>query len=300
LILDCEMPVMNGLEALRVIMSECPLPVFMFSSLTREGAEVTIKALEYGAIDFMLKPTAGAHGLDEVIDDLVHKTEMVVLKWRFSHLARTKGVVRPRPEAVVTKGPKEIRRRKIELIAMGSSTGGVQAAMEVVPKLPENTKPIVWVQHMPPNFTKSFADRLNSVSKMHVKEAEDNEIIQDGTCYLGKGGYQLRVIKTGANYRVKVAGTDKVGGFCPACNVLFDSVTEYFHENVIGVIMTGMGDDGTKGLVKMHGQGGFVIGQSESSCVVYGMPAAAYNAGAVDVEVDLKEIWETIGKVGGY
>lgn len=311
LILDVEMPVMNGLEALRTIMKESPLPVFMFSSLTREGATVTIKALEYGAVDFLLKPLGGAHSLGDVADELIAKIKMVAQKSFYKRLGPGTGqgaVATPRVPgsgAPSTAAPVErparapLSRRTIELIAMGSSTGGVQAALEVVPLLAKESKPIVWVQHMPANFTKSFANRLDGVSKMRVKEAENGDIVENGVCYLAAGGVQMRLQQIGGKYKLVLNGTEKVSGHCPSCNVLFDSVAQYFSSNVLGVILTGMGDDGTEGLKKMHDKGAYVIGQNEASCVVYGMPRAAYQAGAVDIELDIKSIADGISKVTG-
>lgn len=305
LILDCEMPVMNGLDALRIIMRENPLPVFMFSSLTWEGASVTIKALEAGAVDFMLKPTGGAHNLEEVAEDLVQKIKFIVMKSRFAGIrkgdAELPGKQAPAAAAPTAKSDfsEVLPRKTIDLIAMGSSTGGVHAAGEIIPKLPANMKPIVWVQHMPPNFTKSFAERLNSISKMKVVEAKDGDQVVSGTCYLAPGGIQMRVVRTPSRTILKVAGNDKVSGHCPSCNVLFGSVSEHYRENALGIILTGMGDDGTEGLIKMHDKGSYVIAQSEDSCVVYGMPKAAFLRGAVDIHLDLMKIAEGMGRITG-
>jgi len=307
LILDCEMPVMNGLDALRIIMKDNPLPVFMFSSLTWEGAAVTIKALEAGAVDFMLKPTGGAHNLEEVAEDLVQKIKFIVMKSRFAGIRKGDGSapadashkVQGAAAAQKPEFTETLPRRAIDLIAMGSSTGGVHAAGEIIPKLPANMKPIVWVQHMPPNFTKSFAERLNSISKMKVVEAKDGDQVLAGTCYLAPGGIQMRVVRTPSRTILKVAGNDKVSGHCPSCNVLFGSVSEHYRENALGIILTGMGDDGTEGLVKMHEKGSYVIAQSEDSCVVYGMPKAAYLRGAVDIHLDLMKIAEGVSRVTG-
>jgi len=300
LILDCEMPVMNGLEALRHIMSECPLPVFMFSSLTQEGAAVTLKALEYGAVDFLPKPTKGAHALEEVADQLIKKIEIIVrkdrLKHSIKHLPSTSTINLKPAEAPPLP---HLVKTKIDIIAIGSSTGGVQAAMEIVKNLPQKTKPIVWVQHMPPNFTKGFATRLNTLSKITIKEAEDGEKIEDNTCYIGRGGYQMRVYKRGSDFYLKISGDEKVSGHSPSCNVLFESVAEHFSNNALGVILTGMGDDGAQHLLGMHKKGAFVIGQNEESSVVYGMPKSATAVGAVDVELDIKDIANAIVKKGG-
>jgi two-component system chemotaxis response regulator CheB len=298
LILDVEMPVMTGLQALRVIMAEAPLPVFMFSSLTHEGASVTLKALEYGAIDFLPKPMGGAHSLDEVAEELISKIKCIAGRKRQAPLRGSAPSLKSAPSQI-SAVLRPVQKRTIDLIAMGSSTGGVQAALQVIPKLPAHTKPIVWVQHMPPNFTKSFAERLNSASMMKVKEAENGEKIENGVCYLAEGGKQMRIQKRGAAYYIVAGGTEKVTGHCPSCNALFASVAEYFNSNVLGVILTGMGDDGTEGLVKLHSQGAFVIGQNEESCVVYGMPRAAFQAGAVDIQVDINSVADMMVKVGG-
>lgn len=299
LILDCEMPVMNGLEALRKIMTDSPLPVFMFSSLTSEGASVTIKALEYGAIDFLQKPTSGAHALDEVASDLIRKIEMVVMRWRMRNL-QGKTAVSAKSAAMTTPRPNvPLSKRNIDIVAVGSSTGGVQAAVEVVKRLPPNTKPIVWVQHMPPSFTGSFAARLNSLGKVRVYEAQNGQALEPNTCYVAPGGYQMRVRKVGERATLNISGTERVNGFCPSCDPLFESVAQTYGNRALGVILTGMGDDGSRQLLEMRKKGAFVIGQNEESCVVYGMPKAAYQLGAVDVEMDITNIADGIIKMGG-
>ena len=289
MILDCEMPVMNGLEALRHIMKDSPLPVLMFSSLTAEGAAVTIKALEYGAVDFLLKPTSQFIGFDEVIADLICKIKLIVNKKRFVDPAG----IKEKPKSV------DLSAKKIDLIAMGSSTGGVQAAMQVVPKLPANSPAVVWVQHMPEHFTKSFSQRLDGISKMRVSEAQDGEIVERGHVYLARGGVQMRVAREGVRLKVCVSGTDKVSGFAPSCDVLFSSVSEHYGANALGVILTGMGADGTKGLVKMHAKGAYVIGQDERTSTVYGMPRAAFEAGAVDLQLPIEQIALGVTKLCG-
>ena len=296
LVLDCEMPVMNGLEALRHIMQECPLPVFMFSSLTSEGASVTIRALEYGAVDFLCKPARGVAGLDEVAKELIRKIECIVLKEKFKTLTarKTDGAVRRAPGTIT-----QVPQRTVDIIAMGSSTGGVQASTKVITGLPKDTKPIVWVQHMPPQFTLNFANRLDGLSALRVKEAEDGDVVEHGTCYLAPGGLHMRVKKKGSKTVLDIQDGEKVSGHRPSCNVLFDSIAEYYESNVMGIILTGMGDDGAQGLQKLHARGAYVIGQSEASCVVYGMPKSAYQLGAVDIELDIEVIATAIKKAGG-
>ncbi|NTV29818.1 MAG: chemotaxis response regulator protein-glutamate methylesterase [Candidatus Omnitrophica bacterium] len=296
LILDCEMPVMNGLEALRHIMDECPLPVFIFSSLASEGAAVTLKALEYGAVDFLLKPTGGAHQLGEVAPQLIEKIEYIARRNRW-RLAGARPVASGQgPEK---KPLSEVTRRAVDLVAVGSSTGGVQAAVEVIKRLPAKTRPIVWVQHMPASFTGSFAARLNALGTVRVFEAKNGQTLQDNTCYIAPGGFQMRVRKNGSGAVLNIGGVEKVNGFCPSCDVLFDSVAQYYANNAVGVILTGMGDDGSRGLLKMHQRGSIVIGQNEETCTVYGMPRAAFVAGAVDMQVDIADVSEMIVRAGG-
>lgn len=292
MVLDCEMPVMNGLEALRHIMKEAPLPVLMFSSLTSEGAAVTIKALEYGAVDFLLKPSTYSNRLEEVSETLISKVELI---------ARRKGGA-GRPAHVHRSGDEDLAKiasRKIDLIAMGSSTGGVQAAMQIVPKLPANSPAVVWVQHMPEHFTGSFAQRLDGLSKMRVKEAANGDVVEPGNVYLARGGVQMKVFREGIKLKLNVGGTEKVSGFSPSCDVLFSSVAELYGANALGIILTGMGSDGTKGLVKMHGKGSYVIGQDEETSTVYGMPRTAFEAGAVDIQLPIENVAKGVAKLCG-
>jgi len=296
LILDCEMPVMDGITALKHIMQHFPLPIFIFSAFTSEGAQTTIQALEHGAIDFLQKPSRGAHELEEISEDLIKKLENVVKNnnYKFAKTQNTNDISDKKELPSL-----DIYKKNVDIIAIGSSTGGIAAAAEIVKRLPEKTKPIVWVQHMPPNFTKPFADRINSLSKITIKEAEDGDILQNDHCYIAKGGLQMRVENKNDNFFLNISDPEKTSGHCPSCDILFDSISEFYTNNVLGVILTGMGEDGSKGLLKMHNNGAFIIGQSESSCVVYGMPKAARLIGAVDIEVDICDIAEAIVKNGG-
>jgi two-component system chemotaxis response regulator CheB len=295
LILDCEMPVMDGLEALRRIMAETPLPVFMFSSLTRDGADITIRALEYGAVDYLLKPTSESAGLDVVVKELIHKIEVIMIRSNFLKLQ----TVKPATAFTRRHSLDALPERKIDLITVGSSTGGVQAAMKVIAELPENIPPVAWVQHMPAQFTKSFAERLNGLGRCVVKEAEDGEALERGVCYIAPGGIQMRVSSRGKMFFVSARGNEKVSGFCPSCNVLFSSAAQAGSNNILGVILTGMGNDGAEGLKKMRQNGSFVIGQDSNSCVVYGMPKVAFEMGAVDAQFDIVDMGSAIKKVSG-
>lgn len=298
LVLDCQMPVMDGLECLRRIKHQGVIPVLMLSSLTYEGARTTIQALEYGAADFLHKPTNGADGVNQIVGVLIEKIEVLVFQRRLKNI-KEKYKSPPSPKEVIFS-ELSAKARSIDLIAMGSSTGGVQAALEIIPKIPAEMKPIVWVQHMPDKFVQSLAKRLDSMSKIRVKVAEDKEPIHPGVCYLAPAGFQMRLRRLGEQMTISVHAEEKVLSHCPSCDVLFDSVSEHFAKNVIGVILSGMGDDGARGLEKMHTQGAFVIGQNEDSCVVYGMPKMAYERGAVDIELDSKDIVEAVKRIAGF
>lgn len=298
LVLDCEMPVMNGLECLQKIQHEYPLPVFMLSSLTSEGAEVTIKALEYGAVDFLQKPTDGVDGLTRVMGALIEKIEVIILQKRLRGIRDKYKPVNLQKEVLLPE--KKIKTRDVDLVAIGSSTGGIQSARDIIPQLPSNMTPVVWVQHMPQGFTESLAKRFNVISNIRVKLAEDKEVIGQGTCYLAPAGFQMRVERLLDKTRLRVQGQERVSSHCPSCNVLFGSVAEHYTQNAIGVVLSGMGDDGAVGLEKMHRKGAFIIGQTEESCVVYGMPKMAKERGAVDVELNSKDIADVVQRISGF
>lgn len=190
--------------------------------------------------------------------------------------------------------PAEIKQRDIKLIAIGASTGGTDAIIEVVQKLPYNTPPVVIVQHMPEGFTQMYAERLNRICIMDAKEAEDGDRLREGLIILAHGAKQMRVYKDALGYYIKSQHGEKVSGHCPSVDVLFDSVSKIAGEEALGVILTGMGRDGAKGLKQMRDAGSFTIGQDKDSCVVYGMPAAAYEIGGVAVQAPLNEIGDII------
>jgi two-component system chemotaxis response regulator CheB len=285
LILDCIMPVMTGLEALRIIMDECPVPVILFSTLAKDGATVTIKGLEYGALDFVTKPSGSAKEVKEVMGDLIEKIK-VLYKVKDFKKAET---LPKKPSKLVEKVEK-----KIEIIGLASSAGGVQASLEVIPRLPKNCPPVVWVQHMPENFTLSFATRLNSLSNITVKEAENNDKLRNGLCLLAPGGKQMFVKKTAGGHVVRVFDGEKVSGHKPSCDLLLNSVADTFNGDSIGIILTGMGDDGAKGILKMHKKGAFTIGQNKESCTVYSMPKVAKELGGINIELPLMEIIDQV------
>ncbi|HPB67958.1 MAG TPA: chemotaxis response regulator protein-glutamate methylesterase [Candidatus Omnitrophota bacterium] len=295
LILDYQMPVMNGLEVLKIVMAECPLPVLMLSALTREGAAETIQALELGAVDYYPKPAWHEKKFKEIRTELIQKIIAIV-----GQVGAAQGMPGGRAVALGAQDVlKRLKKRPVDVIAVGSSTGGVQAAMSILSSLPGNTKPIVWVQHMPENFTASFAERLNQKSKMSVKEAENGDTLQSNFCYIAKAGWQMKLERHGPRMQICLyKETEKVLLHAPCCDVLFESVAELYGSRAIGVILTGMGDDGKKGLGDMHARGAFVVGQNAASSVVYGMAKAAYQAGVVDLELDVALIPDALMRLG--
>ncbi|WP_409253720.1 protein-glutamate methylesterase/protein-glutamine glutaminase [Bacillus sp. SCS-153A] len=289
--LDVEMPVMNGLEALKAIMEKSPLPVIMLSSTTKEGAENTILAMNYGAIDFIAKPS-GAISLDlhKVKEELIAK----VLNAGNVPVRRLKKANQQTPSLTITldkdqslRGTAVVpwKRCSKKIICIGTSTGGPRALQQVVTSLPSDIDaPILIVQHMPPGFTKSLANRLNMLSTITVKEAEDGELLKNGTAYIAPGGFHLKVEEKRGGLAVILDNQELPrGGHRPAVDVLFESVSGLKDYDKIAVIMTGMGTDGSEGLVKLKDSGGVkAIAESEESCIVYGMPKAAVSTNLVD------------------
>ncbi|PLT34194.1 chemotaxis response regulator protein-glutamate methylesterase [Bacillus sp. V5-8f] len=308
--LDVEMPVMNGLEALKEIMQQCPTPVIMLSSTTKEGTENTVTAMDIGAFDFIAKPS-GAISLDlhkikkELIDKVIAASRISVHRLQKSDrnveslLADRNKYSKIEPEkerrAILNKWNSGLKK----LVVIGTSTGGPRALQEVLTKLPANLDaPILIVQHMPPGFTKSLADRLNSLSNIKVKEAEDGEILHKGTAYIAPGGWHLKVKKVGMALAVSVDGSDIRGGHRPSVDVLFESASEISDFSKIAVIMTGMGSDGTAGLERMKKTGNVnAIAESPETSIVFGMPKAAIATGLVDSVENLDKIANAIVKL---
>lgn len=307
--LDVEMPVMNGLDALKIIMEKNPVPVIMLSSTTKEGEENTILAFQYGAVDFIPKPS-GSISLDlhKVKDELIEKV-LSASKVNLSNLSHSTSLSnegKKREESyskIVGKNriqeevPIPSFRKKI--VCIGTSTGGPRALQEVVAKFPENlAAPVLVVQHMPPGFTNSLAKRLDSLSQVKVKEAEDGEIVQNGTVYIAPGGFHLKVIKSGDVLRVKLDNsTPPINGHRPSVDVLFTSVSKLENYEKIAVIMTGMGSDGANGLINLKKSGAAkAIAESKNTSIVYGMPKAAIATNLVDEVQDLDNIAASILK----
>lgn len=285
LTLDVEMPRMDGLEFLGRLMRLRPMPVVMISSLTEKGSEVTLQALETGAVDFVTKPRV------ENVSLLQAYAEDIRDKIRTAHGAQLRRLPRPSasPAAPAAVG---LSRRLLgeQLIAIGASTGGTEAIKEVLTGLPAEVPGIVMVQHMPESFTASFAKRLDSLAAVTVREAQGGERIEPGVAYLAPGHSHLLVRRAGTGYVTELSKSEPVNRHRPAVDVLFNSVAEQVGARATGVILTGMGKDGAQGMLAMKNAGAWNIGQDQASCVVYGMPREAAQVGAVSEVAPLGEV----------
>lgn len=287
--LDIEMPEMNGLEFLEKIMRLRPMPVIMVSSLTQRGARATLSALEIGAFDCVGKPSPDD---PRPFVDLGEKVKAAARSLRRTAMAPAQ--TRSQPVQPVSVADYRVGRK---IVAIGSSTGGVEALIAVLQKFPANCPPTVITQHMPSTFTKSFAERLNRLCAPVVEEASDGARLQIGKIYLAPGGERhLQVVNPSAP-SCRLLDRDPVNGHRPSVDVLFDSVAEVAGRNAVGAILTGMGRDGAAGLLKMRHAGARTIGQNEKTCVVYGMPRVAYELGAVETQLPLASIGEEILKL---
>lgn len=285
LTLDVEMPKMDGIAFLEKIMTLRPMPVVMVSTLTQKGAEITLQALALGAVDCLAKP--GERLADGSLDGF---SAALCEKVRSAAVARMGRVVK-RPATPLPPLPKP---SAVKLIAIGSSTGGVEALHALLPRLPENMPPILIAQHMPPGFTASFAARLNGACRMEVCEAEEGMPLRPGLACVAPGGRHLRVEKDKTGGLVCRLGEDAlVSGHRPSVDVLMESAA-VLGKQAVGLILTGMGSDGAQGLLKLRRSGALTLGQNESSCVVYGMPRAAALCGAVSRELDLSALAEAV------
>ena len=318
LTLDIEMPIMNGLEALEKLMSEHPVPTVMISSLTREGADATIRALELGAFDFVTKPS-GPISLDihKVADRLIERVKAAAtsnLRGRRTSVVekiietqpvpQTTARFEPRPplRPVVPPNPVSLSqhvRAGTKLVVLGTSTGGPKALQTVLTSLPAQfPAPIAIVQHMPAGFTKSLAQRLNSLSNIQVTEVQDGEFLEPGTAYIAPGGYHFEVHSNNGRLQARLNQQEPRAGHRPSVDVLFESVSRLTNVDKWAIIMTGMGNDGTKGLQLMKEKGVVTsIIEDESTCVVYGMPRSAVQAGLADNVAPLDKIPELLCKL---
>ncbi|MEM6050263.1 chemotaxis response regulator protein-glutamate methylesterase [Erwinia sp. P7711] len=281
LTLDVEMPRMDGLDFLEKLMRLRPMPVVMVSSLTGKGSEVTLRALELGAVDFVTKPSLG------IREGMLAYSQMIADKVRAA--SRAKLHLRgPQGTPVMLKAGPLLSSEK--LIAIGASTGGTEAIRHVLQPLPATSPALLITQHMPPGFTRSFAERLNKLCQITVKEAEDGERILPGHAYIAPGAMHLELARSGANYQVKLNEGPPVNRHKPSVDVLFKSVAQHAGRNAVGVILTGMGNDGAAGLLAMNKAGAWTIAQNEASCVVFGMPREAIALGGASEVVDLHQI----------
>ncbi|WP_346891974.1 chemotaxis response regulator protein-glutamate methylesterase [uncultured Roseibium sp.] len=282
--LDIEMPRMDGIEFLKKIMSLRPMPVVMVSTLTQHGADATLHALEIGAVDYVAKPTQDIQvGLEDKRAELVAKVKTAA---RANVMAGASRV--PAGPRLESQGPGYSSTEKI--VAIGASTGGVEALTAVLSALPADSPAILITQHMPASFTSTFARRLDRMCAIQVSEAKEGARVLPGHAYIAPGDRHLRLARNGANYICKVGGQEPVSGHCPSVDVLFESVARHAGQNAVGVILTGMGKDGAIGLRQMRASGARTLGQDEASCVVYGMPRVAFEANAVELQLPLSKI----------
>jgi two-component system chemotaxis response regulator CheB len=283
--LDVEMPRMDGIDFLGKLMRLRPMPVVMVSTLTERGAEVTLRALELGAIDFVAKPKIG------VADGLARLAEEITDKIRIAARARIRRAEPAPVGAAPTAAPAALGRLSTEkIVFIGASTGGTEATREVLEHLPADFPAVMITQHMPAGFTQSYAARLDGLCRIRVAEARDGERVLPGHAYLAPGGTQMSVGKSGANYVVRVTDAEPVNRHKPSVEVLFKSAAQVVGRNALGVMLTGMGADGAKAMKEMRDAGSWNVAQDEASCVVFGMPREAIAAGAAHEVLPLTRI----------
>jgi len=281
--LDIEMPRMDGLTFLKKLMKFHPMPVIIVSSLTPKGGKLTLEAMDLGAVDVIAKP-GSAYSVGDMSAQLAEKI-------RGASRARiNRAQIRENIETERVESIKALAQTTNQVIAIGASTGGTEALKVVLTRMPPNSPGIVVVQHMPANFTTAFAERLNSICQITVKEARDNDSVTTGTALIAPGNYHMILRRSGARYYVEIKTGPMVHHQRPAVDILFKSTAKYAGANAIGVILTGMGADGAAGLLEMKKTGARTIAQDEASCVVFGMPKEAIKMGAADKVIPLNQI----------
>ncbi|MFO7888257.1 MAG: chemotaxis response regulator protein-glutamate methylesterase [Eubacteriales bacterium] len=278
--LDVEMPRMTGIEFLKKLIPQYPLPVVMISS-----ADIKVfDAVNSGAVDFIEKPKIkDKRELESFYKELI-------LKVKIASTARINNKKIKKKKHTIKKVTSQNFKSNNHIIAIGASTGGTEAVYSIIKAFTKDMPPILIVQHMPPVFTQMYSERLNKNCSLYVKEAADGDVIEAGKVYIAKGGFQMKVITKGSKKIISIYDGDKVNGHRPSVDPMFNTVADIYGPTSIGVILTGMGTDGAKGLLKMKKKGAFTIGQDEESCIVYGMPKVAYNIGAVSIQKDISEI----------
>lgn len=291
--LDVHMPVMDGITALQQIMKTNPLPVIMLSSVTTEGTNMTLQAVSNGAVDFITKPS-GAISLDiatiknEIINKVITASQAKIKKPKENRLY----------SSTIHEAGKQTHEETI--IAIGTSTGGPRALQRVLTDLPHDfSKPILIVQHMPKGFTKSLADRLDTLSPIHVKEASHGEIINDRTAYIAPGDYHMKAKRIGKSLTIELSKEEPLNGFRPAVNILFDSIAKLNNMNKVAVVLTGMGNDGSKGIKRLKESDAdtVIVAESVETAIVYGMPKAAVETNCVNYIVPLTQIAQTLSNI---
>jgi len=289
--LDIEMPRMDGLTFLGKLMQHYPLPVVVVSSLAKKGGDVAVRAMELGAVEVLSKP-GSAYSVGDMSEQLIEKVKAA---------SRVKVFKRnPDEHKVASKESNSAMIASIgvkttnKIIAIGASTGGTDALRDVITRLPANSPPVVIVQHMPANFTKAFADRLNTLSQVQVKEAVDGEYLATGKVFIAPGNQHMEIRRSGINYYVTLFDGPMVFHQRPAVEILFNSVAKYAGQNAVGAILTGMGKDGALGLLNMRNAGANTIAQDEKTCIVFGMPKEAIDVGAAQVIKPLPQIAQTL------
>lgn len=290
--LDIEMPRMDGLTFLEKLMNARPTPVVMISSLTESGSEATFRAMELGAVDFVAKPKLGIReGMEAYADDIRDKIK-AASRARL-HKPRAAGKTMDSSDKVLRESRTPIIGTE-KIIAIGASTGGTEAIKDVLIDLPADSPGIVITQHMPPGFTRTFAERLNRLSRLHVVEAKGGERILPGHAFVAPGDHHLLVERSGANYVTRLSDGPQVHRHRPAVDPMFESVAQCAGRNVIAALLTGMGKDGAIGLKAIRDAGGYTLAQDEASCVVYGMPKEAVLLGGAEEVLSLEQIAEAL------
>src|SRR5579863_2254451 len=293
--LDIEMPRMDGLTFLQRIMAQHPIPVVICSSLAEEGAQSALKALEYGAVEIIAKPRLGSKQFLEESRELICGAVKAAASAQV-RIHRPSRTVEPKltADAILSPASHAMAETTEKVVAIGASTGGTEALKILLEALPPDAPGIVIVQHMPELFTRAFANRLDSLCKISVKEAESNDTVLRGRALIAPGNHHLLLKRSGARYYVEIKDGPLVCRHRPSVDVLFRSAARYAGRNAVGVIMTGMGDDGARGMLEMKEAGAITIAQDEETCIVYGMPKEAAKLGGVDRVLPLQEISRAI------
>lgn len=287
LTLDVEMPRMDGLDFLEKLMRLRPMPVLMVSTLTEKGSEITLRALELGATDFVTKPKMGiSQGMQQYADEITDKIRTASR----AKVSTLQSIAKASNSQVQQSAIRNPLISSEKLLIIGASTGGTEAIKSVLMQMPSDCPGILITQHMPAGFTKSFAERLNSLCKISVKEAVDGERVLPGHAYIAPGDQHLLLARSGANYITKLSDAEPVNRHKPSVDVLFDSAATNAGKNAIGIILTGMGKDGAAGMLRMKNAGAYNFAQNEESCVVYGMPREAVAHGGVHEVGHLKDL----------